>query len=232
MPVDPAAVLTTIGTGGRPSQHGITGTFVRDDSGALRKAWSPRSPVSVIATLGDDLDEELRGEPLVGIVAARRSYRGAVGGIWYIDVDEDTFVPTEPGREARDARRLLEGAFGADDVPDLAVVVVEGGRRELDDVLHEALPRASKATGDRTAFVFTATGATGGSEVFEPDDDVAGLVEKAVPGGLFVDQQELARRQVSEDVLLRSLAEMRDPSGDRLFADAFPAIAVAFGRYC
>lgn len=236
LPVDPVAVLTTIGTGGRPSQHGITGTFVRDDSGKLRAAWSDRSPVSVIATLGDDLDEELGGDPVIGIVAARRSYRGAIGGNWYIDVDRDEVVRTKRGREARDASKLLGSSFGADEVPDLAVVVVESGPRGLDAVFRTVLKRAGKVSDGSVAFVFTATGRTGGERVFDPGalpgDDVAALVERVVPGGLFLDQDELARRQVSEDQVLRSLAEVTDGSGEPLFADAFPAIAVAFGRYC
>jgi hypothetical protein len=219
-------------TGGRPSQHGITGAHVRDDAGVLRKAWSDESPISVIATLADDLDEELGQEPHVGIVAARRSYLGAIGGNWYIDVDRDAFVKTSRDREARDVLKLLERPFGADDVPDLAVVVVESGRKGLDDVVHAVLSRATELSDDRAAFVFTTTGEGGGAEVFEPPTEIAGLVEKAVPGGLFVDQDELAQRQVSEDVVLRSLAQMRDASGDAVFADAFPAIAVAFGRYC
>ena len=40
LPLDPAATLTTIGTGGLPSAHGITGTLVRDDDGTVRRAWS------------------------------------------------------------------------------------------------------------------------------------------------------------------------------------------------
>jgi hypothetical protein len=158
LPVDPAAVLTTIGTGGRPSQHGITGAFV------------------------------------------------------------------------------LGSSFGADDVPDLAVVVVESGPRGLDEVFRTVLKKAGEVSNGSVAFVFTATGRTGGDRVFDPatlpGDDVASLVERVMPGGLFLDQDELARRQVSEDEVLRSLASVRDGSGGPLFADAFPAIAVAFGRYC
>ncbi|MDQ4125780.1 MAG: hypothetical protein M3134_09300, partial [Actinomycetota bacterium] len=226
VPVDPAAVLTTIGTGGRPSQHGITGTHLRDDAGKLRAAWSERSPVSVIATLGDDLDEELGEKPEIGIVAARRSYLGAIGGNWYIDVDRDRFVRTRRGREARDARTLLDGPFGADEVPDLAVVVVESGPKGLDAVFRTVLERGAAVSGGSVAFVFTATGRTGGDRAFEPPAQIASLVERVVPGGLFLDQKELARQQVSEDEILRALT--RDP----VFADAFPAIAVAFGRYC
>ena len=236
LPVDPVAVLTTIGTGGRPAQHGITGAFVRDDAGKLRRAWSARSPVSVIAALGDDLDEELGQEPTIGMVAARRAYRGAIGGNWYIDVDRDRFVSTERGREARDARRLLDRSFGADEVPDLAVVVVESGPRGLDEVFRTVLRRARAVSDDSVAFVFTATGPAGGTGVFDPasipGNGGAALVERAVPGGFFLDQRELARRKVSEDVVLRALTRMQDASGERLFADVFPAIAVAFGRYC
>ena len=236
VPVDPAAVLTTIGTGGRPSQHGITGAHVRDDAGELRKAWSPRSPVSVIATLADDLDEAMGQEPVIGMVAARRSYLGAVGGNWYTDVDRDRFVKTTKGREPRDVRKLLDRSFGADDVPDLAVVAVEGGRETLDEVLRIVLRRGAKVSGHSLTVAFTATGRTGAGEPFDPGaipgDDVGALVEQVVPGGFFVDQEELARRRVSEDVILRGLTEMRDASGDPVFADVFPAIAVSFGRYC
>lgn len=221
LPVDPAAVLTTIGTGGRPSQHGITGERVRDDAGVLRKAWSPRSPVSVIATLGDDLDEELGQKPLIGMVAARRAYLGAIGGNWYVDVDEDSFVKTRRGREARDVPALLDGPFGKDDVPDLGVIAVEGGPRALEEVVRAAERRAPDA-----AFVLTATGAIDRGTEFVPGEDIADLVEAVAPGGLFLDQKELARDKVSEDEVLRSLAGLDD------FADVFPAIAVAFGRYC
>lgn len=237
VPVDPAAVLTTIGTGGRPSQHGITGTYVRDEAGVLRKAWSPRSPVSVIATLGDDLDEEMGQEPVIGMAARRRSYLGALGGNWYIDVDRDRFVKTEKGREPRGVRALLDDSFGADAVPDLAVVAVEGGRQTLDDVLNAVLLRGTEISGDSLMVAFTATGSTGpGGDVLDlaavPGDDTASLVERVVPGGFFVDQKELARRRVSEDAILRALTAMRDGSGDLVFADVFPAIAVSFGRYC
>ena len=35
LPIDPAATLTTVGTGGLPSQHGITGSFIRDGEGEV-----------------------------------------------------------------------------------------------------------------------------------------------------------------------------------------------------
>jgi hypothetical protein len=236
VPVDPAAVLTTIGTGGRPAQHGITGTILRDETGDLRRAWSPNAPVHVIATLGDDLDEELHQEPVIGMAGARRAYRGAIAGDWYVDVDRDRFVKTERGREAPDALALLDSSFGDDEVPDLAVVAVESGPGGLDETLRAVTRRALKISDGSAAFVFTATGATEPGPAFDAGAiprDMGSLVAAPVPGGLFLDQEELAARQVSEDELLRALNAMPAPDGRRsLFADVFPAIAVAFGRYC
>jgi hypothetical protein len=59
LPLDPAAVISTVGTGGSPSQHGITGEFVRTDEGRLVRAFANEAEPPVIATLADDLDEEL-----------------------------------------------------------------------------------------------------------------------------------------------------------------------------
>ncbi|HEV2756231.1 MAG TPA: hypothetical protein VG318_10715 [Actinomycetota bacterium] len=240
LPVDPVAVLTTIGTGGRPAQHGITGAVVRDDEGRVRRAWSPSSPLSVIATLGDDLDEAMGQDPVVGTAAARRGYLGAVGGNWHVDVDRDVFVKTRRGDEARDGVALLRQGFGRDEVPDLAVVAVESGAERLDATVRAVVRAAERASGGSAAFVFTATGASAGDGALPaedlpgmiPGEDMASLVEEVVPGGLFLDQKVLAERQVSEDEVLRALAQVRSPAAGPLFADVFPAIAVAFGRYC
>ena len=56
VPLDPTAVLTTIGTGGVPAQHGVTGTLVRGEHGVTR-AFGPDAPIPVIAGLAEDLDE-------------------------------------------------------------------------------------------------------------------------------------------------------------------------------
>ena len=74
VPLDPAATLTTIGTGGLPSSHGITGSLVRDDDGTVRRAWSASGAGSVIATFADDLDAASGQRAAVGAVAdlARR----------------------------------------------------------------------------------------------------------------------------------------------------------------
>ena len=56
LPVEPATTLTTIGTGGLPFQHGITGNLIRDKDGVAVPAWSASVPTSIIATLADDWD--------------------------------------------------------------------------------------------------------------------------------------------------------------------------------
>jgi hypothetical protein len=57
------------------------------------------------------------------------------------------------------------------------------------------------------------------------------LIERSVPGGFFVDQEELARAGTSEDVLVDALKEV-EVDGRPLFADVFTGISLAFGRYC
>ena len=76
LPVDPAAVLTTIGTGGLPSQHGITGTLVRDAHGVAVRAWSAEAPTSIIATLPDDWDHATAQRSRIGLVASDEVDRG------------------------------------------------------------------------------------------------------------------------------------------------------------
>ena len=70
LPLDPAAMISTVGTGGSPSQHGITGEFVRTGEGRLVRAFSNEAETPVIATLADDLDEELEQRPLIGLVGS------------------------------------------------------------------------------------------------------------------------------------------------------------------
>ncbi|MFN2490819.1 MAG: hypothetical protein ABR529_14020, partial [Actinomycetota bacterium] len=77
LPLDPAATLATVGTGGLPNRHGITGTLLRRDptsydstavdnglGSEVVRAWTRKAPTSVIATLGDHLDEKRRQKPI------------------------------------------------------------------------------------------------------------------------------------------------------------------------
>jgi hypothetical protein len=57
------------------------------------------------------------------------------------------------------------------------------------------------------------------------------VVEEAVPGGLFLDHRVAASENISGSRVVGVLRAL-GPPGQRLFADAFPGTAIAFGRYC
>jgi hypothetical protein len=241
-PSDPTAVMTTIGTGGIPSQHGITGTLVRDDEGRLVRSWGPNSPLSIIATLGDDLDERLDQEPRIGLVAANSSARGLIGGEWYVDVDSDdvSYAPTGKGAEKALTRTLADG-YGADDTTDVLAYSLEGEPSGMDDRIGAAVDAALEAAGGSVAIVVTATGSTVTDAKLNGDDVASalesalatpGVVEASVPGGVFLDQEVLVDKALSEDEVLKGMRELEDQSGGPMFKDVFPAIAVSFKRYC
>ncbi|MDQ3530788.1 MAG: hypothetical protein M3456_00145, partial [Actinomycetota bacterium] len=63
--------------------------------------------------------------------------------------------------------------------------------------------------------------------------DVEGsLIEALALGGIYLDQQQLARFKLSDDIVLQELLRLRTADGVRVMADAFPSIAITFGRYC
>lgn len=252
LPLDPAAVLTTIGTGGLPSQHGITGTLLRDDRGDLARAFGPGAPLPVIATLAEDLDARMRERPLVGLAAPDPADRGLVGGRWYVSHDRD-LVRIGPDPAAL-AVRLLRRGFGADDVPDVLGVVLSGPVRRMDAATARlaAAARGRVGRGVLLVVVGTGTGSAGGSSprasaggdpvgatrtpaalVRSVERSVPGgpLVEAAGVGGLFLDQDALVRLGVPGDAAVRALLALRGPGG-RLVADAFQGFAVSFARYC
>ncbi|MGH2730536.1 MAG: hypothetical protein ACRDJI_07980 [Actinomycetota bacterium] len=240
LPLDPASILTTIGTGGLPRQHGIPAHLVRNEHGKLVRAWSKTAPVSVIATIGDDLDEVLHEGPKIGLVATDGSDRGLVGGEWYVDVDRDTVAiePRDPGAAAVD---MMADGFGTDATPDLLAIAADGSIEELDALLQVVADAAIEAADGSVALVVTATGSGEAPTAVDADevvaaveDNVAGrerVVEAAVPGGLFLDQRELAAAQVSEDDILGALRSI-ESKGAPLFADAFSGTAVSFAKYC
>ncbi|MGI8706975.1 MAG: hypothetical protein ACR2LG_02045 [Actinomycetota bacterium] len=241
LPLDPAAILATIGTGARPAQHGITGTNLRDDEGRLVRAWGPGAPVSVVATLADDLDEERSGEPKIGLVAPDPSDRGLIGGHWYVDVDRDD-VTIGQRRAARTVRALLKRGYGRDAVPDLIAIVLDGSAEAMNAELG-AIDAAISRDPRPPLVIVTATGSATPPAGERLDHRLVAswvergfatgerIVEATTPGGLFLDQRILAREEISEDSVIDRIARM-DHSGRRVFADVFPAIAVSFARYC
>ena len=245
---DPAGPLTTLGTGGTPSQHGITGSLLRNERGDLVTAWGPRSPVNVIATLGEDLDEALDQDPLVALVGTQEIDAGLIGGEWYVDNDRDlvSMLPEDssPAALTAEAKRLLRmTALAKDETPDLLAVAFHGPLERLDQQLGGLWRAARAVAGDDFVLAVAGTGAMGprptglrATELLRRlEDTVPGrskVIEGVGPGEIFLDQQVLAEREISDEVVLDRLLEMRSPSGGPLFADVFPSVTVTFGRFC
>ncbi len=245
VPLDPAATLTTIGTGGLPSQHGITGTLLRNDRGELTRAWSRGAPPSVIATLGDDLDRAMGERPMIGLVAADVADRGLIGGTWYIGHDRDALAAAGGKDQVPAVVRMLASGFGADAVPDLLGVVMRGSIAEMDRDLRKVVAAARRAGGGNVTVAVAGTGSSAGrggggsliagrvvDRVERAVPGAAPVVLAAVPGGLFLDQDTLAEIGVSGDVAVQALLGAVAAGGSPLVADAFQGFAVSFARYC
>jgi hypothetical protein len=248
LPLDPAATLTTIGTGGLPSQHGITGALVRNDHGRVVGAWGPGAPFSVIATLPDDLDQAMDQRPMIGLVASDEADRGIVGGNWYIGHDRDAIVVATGSSAVPAAEQLLAEGFGRDAVPDILAVVLDGPVGSIDRRTQELVAAAERAAGGSVAVAVAGTGGSGvdaGSTdgarirvsdvVSQVDAGVSGdanVIAGAVSGGLFLDQGALAREGISADAVVRATMGVTALDGTRVFEDAFQGFAVSFERYC
>jgi len=249
LPLDPAATLTTIGTGGLPSQHGITGALVRDDDGRIVGAWGPGAPLSVIATLPDDLDQAMDQRPLIGLVASDEADRGIVGGNWYVGHDRDAIVEAKGASAVPAAERLLAEGFGRDAVPDILAVVLDGSVGSIERRTQELVAAAERAAGGSVAVAFAGTGGGSGADAGSTDgtriraSDVVSQVDAGVPGdpnviadavsgGLFLDQGALAQEGISGDAVVQATMGVTAPDGTPVFEDAFQGFAVSFGRYC
>ncbi len=237
LPVDPAAILTTIGTGGLPSQHGITGAAIRDRTGGLVRAWSANAPTSIIATLADDWDHATGQRARIGLVTRSPGDQGLVGGTWFLDHDRDDLA-IGSGDPVRQVMHLVDGGYGADPTTDIVGVVLSGMPERMDRdtgrIVEEVMRRVPEAT-----FVLTATGDANGGGVARPDvaaavDRTVGspVVSRVMAGGLFLDQAVMAGNGVSSDDVVRALDAMKAPNGAPLFADAYPGFAISFSRYC
>ena len=242
LPLDPAAVLTTIGTGGLPSEHGITGSIVRGENGEPVEAWSRRAPTSVIAALGDDLDEATDGRALVGLVGVDPTDRGLIGGTWYLttgDVDDDDVVLAPADTTAAAIELIGDRGYGADDTTDLLGVTLDDAPSRAMEQTRLLIASVLEAVPDAT-IVVTATGGAPERDATIGSDAFAAAVEEAIgapvvadvaPGGLFVDQDVVAERNISTQRIVEAMRSVR-AAGDPVLADAFPAFAVSFGRYC
>ncbi|HZD79605.1 MAG TPA: hypothetical protein VE646_06155 [Actinomycetota bacterium] len=242
LPLDPTATLTTIGTGGPPSQHGITGTLLRNRDGHLVHAWGPGSPPSVIPTLADDVGRASDRAAMIGLVAATRSDRGIVGGTWYRGQDRDPVRLALGGAPVSRTRRLLATGFGRDGVPDILAVVLDGSIRSMDRRTRRVIAAARQAAARSLLVVVAGTGSSAADRGIGADE-VAARVEAGVPGGvdviagtvaggIFLDQDALATLRITGQTVTKAVLDARAPDGSPLFADAFQGFAVSFARYC
>jgi hypothetical protein len=243
LPLDPTATIATIGTGGLPAQHGVTGSFVRDDGGAVAPAFGDGAPVPIIATLAEDLDEATEQRSIVSLVATGELDRGLIGGAWYPDHDADDVIVAR-GAEAVSASRSLLRLDGApDDVPDVLGVVLDGEVPRLDRWTERIVRAARAATGGSVLVVVAGTGTRERSPLAVSDAVLVRAVEEAVPGdapavaatvagGLFLDQRALTKAEVTGQVAVDALLDVTTPDGRAMMADAFQGFAVSFARYC
>jgi hypothetical protein len=243
LPLDPAATLATIGTGGLPSQHGITGSFVRNDDGDVVRAFGDGGPVQVIATLADDLEEASDGRTLVGIVAADERDLGLVGGGWYPEQDPVDVVIGDGAAVPLAVDVHLGTGYGADDATDVLGVVIEGSIRRLDGWTERVVRAAERATNGSVLVVVAGTGTWERTRVALPETPLVDGVEDAVPGsrrvvaaivagGLFLDQEVLTESGVTGQVAVDAMLDVTTPQGREMMADAFQGFAVSFARYC
>lgn len=250
LPLDPAATLTTLGTGGLPSQHGITGSFVRNDTGEVVAAFGTGAPVPVIATLADDLDapsspgvpSPFEQRPVISLVATGDRDRGLVGGDWYENHDTDRVILAGGAEAVSSARSLL--ADNTDDgAPDLLGVVLDGSIGSMDRRSEQIVAAAEDATAGSVLVVLAGTGPEASSTSADPDGALVSAVEDAVPGaapavaatvpgGIFLDQRVLTEAGVSGQVAVDALLGVTSSDGREMMADAFQGFAVSFARYC
>jgi hypothetical protein len=227
VPNDPIAVEATIGTGGLPSQHGITGTLIRNANGNVVRAFGSGSPQPIIATMGDDLDRATGGAAKIGLVSTAVGDAGLTGDAWY-DTGPVRDRTVAGGADPVDTvRSFVSHGWGADATPDLLAIALD--RSEASDataavsILHEVFRTVPDATA-----VVTGTGTK------QTDKNVSVPAppgsDTVVAGGVFLDRSDGATAS-AEDVVA-SLKADTAPDGSPLFADAFASYAVRFGRYC
>lgn len=237
LPVDPAATLTTIGTGGSPAQHGITGSLVRGKTGDVTPPWSAGAPDSVISTLPDDLVHVHAGSE-VELVAPSPIDRGLVGNGWYLGADRHRLNTSED--PVRSVSRSLSAGVGTGGSPDVLGVVLNGDPASQDRATARIVGEIRSRVPD-ALFVVTATGSLRTSPGAEPATAVARRIDRqigapvageAVGGGFFLDQAALNDAGDSADDVVEALRGLTTTRGGPLFADAFPSFSVAFSRYC
>ena len=99
----------------------------------------------VITTLADDL-EEANPDTLVGLVATDERDRGIVGGGWYLGQDPVDVVIGDSAAAPLAVDVHLATGYGADDVPDVLGVVLDGSVRSMDARTRRIVTATERAT--------------------------------------------------------------------------------------
>jgi hypothetical protein len=244
LPVDPAAVLTTIGTGALPSEHGITGTWLRSPyTSAMQRAGGSHGPPAELPTLAQDL-VKARADARVAIVEPSPVDQGLVGAEYYTGLPLPKVRVAPLANVASAASGLLDRGFGTDATPDVLAVVLRGPVAALDRETRRLTALADRATGSRFVEVVAGTGslhAAGRARVL-PAAEVTDSLERRLPpagkvvqaitaGGIFVRRNASTSGVTGRD-LAEALLRLRAPRGGPLMADAFASFAVSLARYC
>jgi len=243
LPPDPAATLTTIGTGAIPASHGITGTLIREDDGDVSQAWSTTDAGSVIAGLADDLDRDAGERARIAAVLADPTDLGIIGDGWYLDAQDDDAV-AQAGRDPRRGAALAANMvssedLGADAITDLLGVVLQGRVRQVDAATADLVSRI-RALVPSATFVLAGTGSLRGDGGVDASELAAGVggtlqadvVREVSADGLFLDRDVLVERSITSAQVAEALRRERSAIDEPLFHDVYPAFAVAFSRYC
>jgi hypothetical protein len=152
-----------------------------------------------------------------------------------VDADSDTFiVEPRPGRAGRAFERIVQDVEG--DAVYALTVDIDDDPDRVDKAIGDAMSAIESVAGDEVLTVAVGTGARPQPAIDEAGliaqlGETAGLIERIVAGGFFLDQRELARIGTSEDVVVDALKSV-EVDGRPLFADVFTGISLAFGRYC
>jgi hypothetical protein len=222
LPLDPATVEATIGTGGLPSQHGITGAKIRGESGRVVPAFSTASAQPVIATLGDDLDKATDGRTLIGLIGATTDL-GLTGDNWYHDGTIVDRMIAPGGQVGSQVDPFLAHGWGADATPDILAVALSGRVGGDLRATGEIEQRVLSAVPDAT-IVVTGTGSLRAPHAV--DAPAPAGTDTVAAGGLFVEQGAPAQQ------LVDGLDAQTAPDGSPLFTGAFASYAVKFASYC
>jgi hypothetical protein len=227
VPLDPVAVEATIGTGGLPSQHGVTGAEIRNANGKVVHAFGPGSPQPVIAALGDDLDLATSGATRIGLVASAAGDAGLTGDAWYGTGPVRDRTVSGGGHPDAAVSGFLERGWGADATPDLLAVALSGSAIDDERASSAIVDEVLRAVPDAT-IVLTGTGSTHVSHARRLTAPAG--ADAVSPGGVFLDRSDGVTTSAQD--VVDALKADTAPDGSALFDDAFASYAVRFGRYC